>query len=73
MKDRRNRMSELKEKIQNLREFFFRKEFLDLPEADIKAKGEVLKKEAHEALKNHKDKQEAFRIWTDQFTGRYDG
>ena len=64
-------MKELQKKIQDLREFMFRKEFIKLSDNEIKEKQIVLKEIAHEAMKAHPNKQEAFRVWTNEFTGRY--
>ena len=66
-------MEELRNKIANYRRFMFRKEFLKMSDSEIKEKAIVLKKTAQEALKAHPNKQEAYQVWTDEFTGRHDG
>ena len=49
------------------------KQFMTGSERELKAKEIVFLKEAHEAIIEWDNKEEAALFWNNQFTGNYDG
>ena len=68
MKELENK--ELENKIIQLRKKVFIKPFIVGYDQE---KEDLLKAEIYKIMKEEPNKQELFRLWTNQFTGNYDG